>query len=148
VLAARWSLHLQGDRKVQLAADPCRRDDPAIVVRPLPAGDAKQMNEWAKKAREAEESMGPQDAWRAMLQDDELGSQVQLLLGLLARMPKRKLIGACVSARQNISRLEAMGPLLDPSAWQTGQRFDNARHYSDVLAKLIELRELLPEAPE
>jgi len=41
----------------------------------------------------------------------------------------------------------AMGPLLDPSAYTDGRRFDNAREYAKILRALLELKRCLPKVP-
>jgi len=91
---------------------------------------------------------GPAAFWPIVLSDDELGHSVRNLLSLLALIPKDKLRGASVFAMQQIERATAIGPLLDPSAWMGGKRFDNAHETKAILQKLIELRELLPDPEE
>lgn len=96
-----------------------------------------------KEAIEAQ--IEAQDFWCVVLQDDELGHNVRNLLSLLTLIPKKKLQGASVAAMQNIERASAIGPLLNPTAWLGGERFDNARETKAVLKALIALRDLLPD---
>lgn len=100
--------------------------------------------EWQKNAREAESKLIPEEVWGAIFGDPQLGAQVRTLLLLLGNIDKAKLVGACSWALQEITRLETIGPLFDPSAWNDGTRIENARRYKDILRKLSALRDALP----
>lgn len=93
------------------------------------------------------EDVKPEDFWPIVMQDDQLGHSVRNVLSLLTLIPKKQLQGASVFAMQNIERASAIGPILDPTAWLGGTRFDNAMDTKDVLAALCKLRDLLPEEP-
>ena len=103
------------------------------------------LEDWHRRAREAEASLRLEDFWPAVLADQLLGQQVRIVLGMLAMIDKSQLRGACAHALQQISRLEAIGPLFDPTAWQDGRRFDNAGDVKKLLTLLIDLRDALPD---
>lgn len=103
------------------------------------------IDDWHQKAREAEADMGPEDFWPAVLGDRLLGEHVRVVLGMLTMIDKEQLRGACCHSLQQISRLETLGPILDPSAWLSGKRTDNARNVKKMLRLLADLRDVLPD---
>jgi hypothetical protein len=84
--------------------------------------------------------------WPTVLQDDNLGISVRSVLMLLTLIDKKQLQGASVLAMQNIESVTAIGPIMNPSAWLGGTRFDNARETKAVLTALLNLRDLLPDS--
>ena len=64
-------------------------------------------------------------------------------LTLLVLIPESEL----QDALRRIETAQAVGPLLDPSAWTDGARFRNADDWRDVFSALVVLRAALPAAP-
>jgi hypothetical protein len=54
--------------------------------------------------------------------------------------------GAFQKAAQRIDREASIGPMLDPSAYLDGRRFDNARKYTDILNAANMLQEAIAAA--
>jgi len=52
------------------------------------------------------------------------------------------------SAIERINRETAIGPLLNPSVYVDGRRFNNAREYCDVLEAILRLRTLVKDPAE
>lgn len=48
-------------------------------------------------------------------------------------------------AVSKIGRVETVGPLIDPTAWVDGRRFDNAVKWRELLTRLVELKKAMKE---
>lgn len=86
--------------------------------------------------------MTPDEIWETIV-GEEYGAILRSALATLALVPSDVMIDAI----NKISRETAVGPLLNPSAYLDGRRWDNARQYQQVLGAAAELRRLLPEEP-
>jgi hypothetical protein len=76
----------------------------------------------------------------AFLGDEGQGAAVRTALELLCLVPAESL----AKAVKPIDRETTLGPLLHPSAYLDGRRFDNAAEYTKVLRAVRDLRRLLP----
>lgn len=72
---------------------------------------------------------------------DGYGEALQMALVVLMQVPVDRL----AKAIDDINRTEALGPMLDPSAYLDGKRWKNAADYKRVLRAALELRRALPE---
>lgn len=87
----------------------------------------------------------PSDVWPTIL--PECGGMVQAILSYLASV-QDKLLPEISAAREQIERETTLGPLLNPTAYLGGNRFDNAEQYQQILSALATLVYLLPKPPE
>lgn len=78
------------------------------------------------------------EVWRALI-GDEHGDRVRMILVALRDVPGETFVRAVAK----IDHETTIGPLLNPTAYRDGARFDNADQYTAVLSKLAELRELI-----
>lgn len=86
--------------------------------------------------------MTPDEVWCAFV--GERGIFLRQALTMLLMVPEEKI-------RQGIEQIEretALGPLLNPSAYVDGTRFDNARDYLEVLEAACKLRGVLARVME
>ena len=86
------------------------------------------------------ETMTGNDIWSTILGDVAQGICARQAMFCIAQLDKETLSDAISS----IERETSIGPMMNPSAYLDGSRFDNAREYKAILRKLIELRELIP----
>ena len=73
--------------------------------------------------------------WTELL-GPELAGPVRSGLMLLNMVPVEKL----TEAIGKVSNLEAIGPMMDPSAWTSGERFKRSDHVKDILNALVKVR--------
>lgn len=78
------------------------------------------------------------NAWLAII-GDEHGGTVRLCLAFLSKVPE----SVCIDAINRIGRETSIGPMLNPTAYLDGRRFDNARDYIDVLNAMRPLLRVL-----
>lgn len=74
---------------------------------------------------------------------EEHGATLALVFTMLASIPPE----ALSAGLDRLSRAEALGPMLDPSAWTDGKLFDNALAMKQAMRKALALRQVLPEVP-
>ena len=80
------------------------------------------------------------DYWQAIYGEAH-GVRVGLILSALADVPDE----VFADALERLSRFEAMGPMVDPTAWLDGTRSRNSREQRDICRALRDLRQMLPE---
>lgn len=66
-------------------------------------------------------------------------------LRIIALMPLDEIEPLIKKAIGNIQAETTLGPLMDPTAYQGGERFDNAHHYINVMRKFLELRRAMED---
>jgi len=81
---------------------------------------------------------GPQDVWPTLV-----GYQADGALPLIFRVLKDVDPDHLREGLRRIEHETALGPLLDPSAYVGGKRFDNMQDYRDVLQATLSLVETL-----
>lgn len=69
------------------------------------------------------------------------GNQVVMALHLVRQIP----VDILLEGARRIDTETAIGPLINPSAYTDGARFDNAREYIRVLKAMAELRRAIPD---
>lgn len=82
----------------------------------------------------------PADIWGAFV-GDQYGGALHSALTLLMLVPAEVL----AEGIDRINHEEAIGPMLNPTAYLDGRRWRNAREYKQVLSAALTLRRLLPE---
>src|SRR4051812_13077824 len=92
------------------------------------------------------DEMSPAGVWPTFL-GEEFGCTIQLTLSVLAQLPRDRLLETIDKAVDGIEREVSLGPLLNPSGYLDGRRFDNADQYVRILAALRSLVGQLPEFP-
>jgi hypothetical protein len=84
------------------------------------------------------------DVWPAIMRDEVHGMAVRQALAFLMMVPPE----AFAEAINRIGRETSLGPLLDPTAYLDGRRFDNATDYAAVLNAAAKLRAELGRAAD
>lgn len=69
------------------------------------------------------------------------GEALHTALVVLMQVPADRL----AKAIDDINRTEALGPMIDPTAYLDGTRWKNASDYKRVLRAALELRRALPD---
>ena len=79
--------------------------------------------------------------WADIIGDDMQGLFLRNALMMIKEVDPEKI-------REGIQKLDhatTMGPMLDPTAWMGGERFDNARDYRQTLELVLPIAEKLKE---
>lgn len=71
-------------------------------------------------------------------QIDNISQQIQFIRMALATIPAE----ALEMSAEKAERDETIGPLLDPSAWQNGKKFDEATRVKKAVDLLLKLKEV------
>lgn len=77
----------------------------------------------------------------SLLFGEENEGAIRLAFTALASIPPEK----WREAIQAINHQESIMPMLDPSAWTNGKRFDNARAYKEIFSLALPLSRKLRE---
>lgn len=86
--------------------------------------------------------MNGEQVWGSFFGDECKGSLVRQALSLLVMSGVTP--AECQEAVYRIEREVSIGPLLNPTAFLDGRRFDNAREYAETLRALGGLLRTLP----
>jgi len=78
------------------------------------------------------------DVWAEMLGPED-GLRVKMALSLLKEVDPEGL----QTLINNINATESMGPIMDPSAWLDGTKFNNSQNYKQVVSITLKLVKVL-----
>lgn len=87
--------------------------------------------------------VSPDQVWTVFLGDERYGVAFRTAMTALAMIPPEQFD----KARQMISHETTIGPMVDPSTYVSGGRFDNAKKFLDLIEAARKLRVLLPPNP-
>ena len=88
-------------------------------------------------------AIAPEQIWGAIMQNDREAMSMMMGLSMLILVPEQSMRAAI----ERIKLETSIGPMTNPSAYQDGTRFENARQYKAVLVAAAELRKALGCGP-
>lgn len=77
--------------------------------------------------------------WGDIIGDEMQGMFLRNALMMLKSVDPEKI----KEGIQSLDRATTMGPLMDPTSWMGGERFDNAKGYRNTLELVLPLVEML-----